>query len=243
MINNGIIVNDNKRVEVGIGGKLFTYPAPPPTDNYTPTVNTVAYWPLNADTKDHTTHGWDLVDNGTAPSIVIGKFGNGITFTGVECLYNNTPIVANGANITICMWLKAVPSPDDYSYVGAFNLGKYNNGFSFGVGGYGSHCRPVGLVNYKAWLFNASTDFTGGWDNVVYTKDTSNQYSIYLNGIRLVDNAPTSLPNDYDGSSKTLLGRQELHAGYNYYGGMCEVIIEDKIWSLTDVQNYYSPRA
>ena len=50
-----ILLDDNNYVKTDSGGFIYDTPyiTPPPLTNYTPTINTIGYWPLNNDGLDY----------------------------------------------------------------------------------------------------------------------------------------------------------------------------------------------
>lgn len=250
---NGIIVNDNNHIEAGSSGALFTYKAPLPTTNYTPTINTVAYWPLNGNFNDYAgsnnlTGTPALTGNftSTTPTFDTGKFGQAASFNGSSSmLYTYTQPISfadlGSGTWTFSVWFKPNSTTDR---VGIFSCGPNEYALIL-ANNSGQMCG--GWCNV-AWWPNGGGWQTINWVNVIMTRNGST-CKFYANGGYVGQN--TDVPTSALGTSSFFnLGASYVYTSTStsnfpvqFNGLISEFIVENKEWTQTDVTNYYTPRA
>jgi hypothetical protein len=244
-----IVVNDNKGIEIGTGGSIFDYVVPPvpPMYNYTPTVNTMAYWPLNNDGLDKSGNSKNLTFVGDQSFVDNTKFGGKCSFfngiNNVSSVYGIAEnIILPNDNFTMSFWVYC-PINTNGMYIGtvqnSITWAPYHTWFGYdsGFGGMG------GIMGGNTWNWGTGlSPSTGVWFNTIVTYQTD-RYYYYLNG-----NPGTEFiyPTTACGGGVITVGATGMDNGSGYRAGsiyMCEVIVENKYWSATDVSNYYTPRA
>lgn len=210
--------------------------------NYTPTVNTIGYWPLNGDGLDYSGNEKNLSFVGPTSFISNNKFsGKMIYFNGVN---NTTTCYAISPNIsmsqnscTVSCWINPTSSYGIF-FNSAGNAGEI--GFWVGMNDGG----PLGghLGSCGDWFWGTDLSISASqWTHVVMTRDSSHVV-YYKNGVS---------GTTYEGTCGAVLnfpitlgGVQDIQGtGYRAYNGyMTEAIVEDVYWDAAKVAAYYSAR-
>lgn len=220
----------------------------PQGSDWLPNGNTLAYWKLSGDILDYSGNNNHLTEwlpwTGTTRSNwASGKFGTSRYFIGSEGTYPfyTTDFLLPSNNFTISIWVKI-----DADFASAFEFrALYNsgvasaNGFTVGIN---NAKQPRALLNGSAWL-NAVTGLTftpGQWDNFVLVRDAGIFY-YYLNGVKAETTNTEAMITPI--TSYTIIGNlDELNAS-NYdlrKAAICELLVENGVWTDEYILNYYN---
>jgi len=242
-----LIVNDNSQIEIQPITNLIwdKVVVPVSSTNYTPTANTKVYLPLNGDIADYSGNNWATTSDGPVSSSTQTIFGQDTYYFDAGSSTNvlqitGQPITTTG-NWTNSLWYYSgsnggVLICNGYGWVGGGNgIQIYDYGTSY-----------TGLYPAKFWMANPFiTEISQpGWHNLIMTADSGNVYW-YIDGV--LGYTKDALPYQMDRC--LTLGAESMSSDFpwtastaKWSGYISEWIVEDKVWTQTDVTNYCSSR-
>jgi hypothetical protein len=221
------------------------------TDTFTVTFGVLAKYPLDGtvnDTSGNAYHG-TLPNGGT---YVSGQFGQALSFNGTNTYVNVTS--AAGLNVTgdmtIAFWANlSVAGNNDVV------LTKENNAVDTP---YHVEVNNAGTPVYAWYHHSSGGDFTsylgfysyaiplGVWHRVLLTRTLATKtVTLYINGIlQESDTWSTDAPSGTNTAPLRLGANDTLAAGRYLQGILDEVVIDNRVWSLSEIQaDAQGPRA
>lgn len=228
-------------VYIGTSGQLSkAFVGENPT--WKPNANTVAYRPLTATTtvNDQSWNNYNLTQTWWSFTTLnwVSCFYNGWSTTGYFNLTSAPKIPSGNADRTISFW--GSPSGYSSSYQRWFiSYGQDSSGKSMYIGtstwwAYRVYFNGTYLTNpsaFTAWTWALIT-FVGNW---------TSKY-LYVNWIQVATTTYTQSTTAVSSSYPFRLMRQNTSSSSNqqvrWY--LSEVIIEDKAWTATEVENYFN---
>jgi len=212
---------------------------PTPPSPWQPWVNTIVYMPIDAsDTSsivyDHSTNWNDFNWHWTANYDTLASWKRVLSFWGSNWIYVDTNLIT-AQPITMNIWVKRNGTQADSAWVftsqkqynGAFMLDwwAFNqwNTLSFVVGGSAIYNKP----------YNDNTRY-----NVVGVLDNW-EISLYFNGqLQWTQSVTVNLSTDANSFGFTRNNWENMN--YRFFNGwMADMIIEDKAWTLQEIQDYF----
>ena len=198
---------------------------------------------LNGNSNDDSGNSNNGVDSKVSYNLIYGKFNQGAQFSSqkVGRIYSNSTIALN--TVTFSCWAKLTQT----------NPGGQRGYICLSKDGYGID----GIRSWQQWFFwnNGSLTvniefFTAGisfnipasintWYNIIGTYDGS-FVRAYINGKLIGQQSYTGQFSN--GNAKITIGNrnQDSNDGSGFTGHIDEVIIENRGWSVQEVQKYYT---
>ena len=194
---------------------------------------------LNGNSTDTSGNSNSGTDTAITYSQANGRFGQGAGFNGSNShidLGSKFPTLTN--NFTISFWIKPSATQADYASI-LGNHGNYqgitlqqnasvDNEFVFSWGD------GTGWQSTSNFSLTAST-----WQFLTITKTSTSGTTVYVNGSSVATGAnnnavsPSTTRNIWIGQGYDGTGRY-------YAGNIDEVILENRVWSASEIKKYYT---
>lgn len=212
----------------------------------------VGYWPFCGNADDESGNGNDGTVNGAV--LTEDRFGNAssaYSFDGTNDLIelNSNDFCFNENAIALSFWTNVVVWTDNGGFLQAPIIQEGGNHIYHNQFGPQQSSESI-LISYQFQnrVYEATVpfnnfNFIGTWNHFLFTKDNSNNYTIYLNGIQLTST------NSYDYGNSTcngilVWGREINPNGEFFYNGKLDDIgIWNRALSSDEVQQLYTLNA
>jgi hypothetical protein len=207
------------------------------TSTYTNPDGLIAYWDFAQCTGTSATDrgDWGLtgtIYGGVNATWVIGKYGCGINFAGLNAYIdgtNNSILQFGTGSFTISIWAKPSATNSDMRIVQKFDASSTQPFYSLGVG---SDNKPFFYVRdsggNSAYATSSDTITTGTWYHLAGVWDSSTHTAyIYINGVQKGSTNNNNVANT-NNVATLKIGRSDYTGGTSYFNG---VIDEPKIWN------------
>lgn len=206
---------------------------------------------LNGNSNDSSGNGLNGTDTNINYSKAYGKFNEGALFNGTNSkitLPISSILDFQMSSHTITVWIKVNGYPS-VNPAGIIGKGSYVANTSYYITRISTKGKAQHLISSNAdaqYDLFSSTDSlaTGIWHCITFTWDKPNRsIKYYLNGSLksgTMTNIGASLPV-YQESKAAYVGANNLTGTYGFFNGnMDELIYENRIWSATEIQKYYT---
>ena len=199
---------------------------------WTPTSNTIAYYPLNWDGNDYSWNNKNLTSSwATSYTTVWGVLS--ANFGGSNYLYNSSLTCSSiGQTFTIAWWFYSSWQLWVTCMGKASNLWHwwglyYETGLLWRI-------RAETQNNNSPTRFMPSISYVEWWHHLVFTHNSS-WWAIYYDG---VSKQTWSMPMDYDWY--LILGASLDSSTYYFNWNISNLILENKVWTAEEISNYYN---
>lgn len=222
----------NKISKIYVGTNLVR---PKPSPSYTPTANTIMYYPLKWDLLDYSWNNrnptgfvWTITYPNNAYASLTNFYSN---------MYNGFNDGTTNSPMTISYWIRDISGTQ--SYVKPFVIGQDIGGNYWGLEAFAD---SSGVIAYAiTWGSAQNTSYytisSWAWHNIIVTITPWSQMKLYIDG---------SLKESVNVNFNMRIGARNGIWGSNDLGGekiswdLSEIINESVAWSATDVSNYYN---
>jgi len=184
---------------------------------------------LNGNSTDSSGNGNNGTDTNITYSLANGKFGQGAGFNGSSSGISTT---LTGASVfTVSLWINTTTTTGGYIFNRNAAADNANYGLTFA-----SNKLSLGSFSGSTGLnVNGNTTITNGvWYQVVCVVNGASSI-LYLNGS--VDG--TGALQTHTSGTNFRLGNTG-HSTQYYSGKIDEVIVEDRIWTASEIKKYYT---
>ena len=199
---------------------------------------------LNGNSTDSSGNANNGTDTAVTYGLAYGKFGQGASFSnasGSEIAKSTPTGIPTGSTArTISLWMNPSALPTTGQQFGIISYGSAATRqlFEFGYDFATTPSDGFRIATYADDLQSSTVPSTGIWYNIIITYDGNVTLKLYINSV--LDTTKTLGGTLNTGNTTIYVGRSILATGRSYSGSLDEVIIENRAWSATDVQKYYT---
>jgi len=208
---------------------------------FLPSSSTKLYLRLNGNSYDHSEYNNYGTDTSITYSQANGKFGQGAGFDGSTSVIDlGTTTSLKPSSATLSLWAKYTSTGGGLFAKKSQNAGGYTAyGFEVNGSNISSRVRIASGSTFSDISTSGVTVNDGNWHNVILTF-TSGSHKLYIDGVLRGSGTPSAGSIYYEADSKASVGNVWSGTWENpLSGAIDEVIIEDRVWSVSEVAKYY----